>query len=405
MFKLNPQKRVPRETGESNEQDEKLDERNYETDFRNSHRDFKELMALGKEYISPPFPLNLELNDPATKLIQHYSHKWIIELMAASDVGRGTDPERLDEYTLLNLKGHILDRSLFSTNAVRYHLHEGFQKVHTLMKELQVSKKNNIDFGVGGGFSQVSLGFNAVSNREEEYKGKDIIGITDQGYRWATTASHLKHECLNKYLHEDFKDKVSELEDHLNSLLSTQNTIDRDKLTESLLTTFMEAYGSHLILKCSHGYRVVERVQKTVEDKKDLENFKVGLHLAVLDFIDMGAKYQKNTSTASTQDHSFEGMKSVGSPICSKNVLCGKIDSKQWEHICTRSGDGGVISHDETMPIADLVKEEYPRTAELLRFWTTVRVRDLQQGTCTCIFGFFGDGHDTFLQQTQFLKS
>ena len=363
-------------------------------DFRSSERNFEALLQTGKKYVAPPFPHDLAPFDPAHELLKTYKDKNIIEMMWESNVGKGTDPERL-EHHLLNAKAPILDRCLFTTHAVKYPLHETYDKVHTLSLEAQVSKNNKIDFGVSGGYAQVSLGVAAVSSLEQDNVKRRIVGIIDQRYQWAQVCSHLRHECLHKYLDTDFEKasiKISDALDTLakeegevpdenekNKLKKKKNKILNDELPHRL-TDFIRKYGTHLILVCTVDYRLEQRSETILDSQTSLENFRTGLHVAALDFARLGLSAEKSLDKMETHTKHAEGVRSVGSPKSVRDALAGAIAADKWSELCSTSGDAGNISHDKTMLIAEVVEPRYEKVACCLRFWTNVRVRDLQQG-------------------------
>lgn len=349
-------------------------------DFRDSQRDFHSLWVGGGRYTAPPFPHNLcrdGKRDDAITLLEEIKEPWLIEMMAGSDVGNGTDPERKDN-KLLNTKADILDVALFPTMRVEYNLHRANETVYTLRKRKHVSKKNKIDFGITSSFPEVPLGFDLI-HRVAEHKDvkHEIIGIKDKGYIWATVESHLKREALRKHLHKDFKEAV----DNLKRALQKWSDNKEARISEQLMK-FMDKYGTHVILKCSYGYRRQEIEEREIETNDDLHEFRTGLRANIMDVVKVNFGGERSSSTKNSKT-SFSGdMKSCGPPCSVDEAFRGSLLNDDWSRRVSISGDSGVIYHDVTMPIADML-EGHPKLkhfTEVYRFWASERVRDLQQG-------------------------
>ena len=373
-------------------------ERREDEDFRasSSDRDFKALMLAGQAYLKLQYPRriqDIEADSTAKTLLERYDER-IIQLLANSHVGQGTDPERL-ENTLLNIKGRVLYRPLFTTLRLVTRANGSYEKVHLLIASSNLTQANKIDFGISGGYADVSLGFSIASETEKYEKGQSITGIIDNRYTWAKTDSHLKHERIHKYLAVDFEKAVERIGLSLKEIKKLQSEnkdaqhVLHDKLPQQLDHLF-DKYGTHVILECSFGYRMETRTEKTLEENGTLSKFKRGLELAALSFAKIGSSYESTTLKDTELSESLQGIRMIGSKYNVARAMTGKIQPEEWCQLCAYGGDADVVSHDKTVLLADVIggRDGYEDEARLLRYLTLVRVRDLQVGWNKSIFAF-----------------
>lgn len=368
--------------------DLKKTKKSMQDDFRLAHLDYYKLWSLGAEYMLPPFPHTLSNRDNAVELRETYSKKWLIELLYASDVGFGTDPELLEQ-TIMNVKAPVLDRALFPTLDFDDNLHRPFQKAHVLLQDRTVSKNNKINFGLGVHFEGISVGFKIAHDSSKISQESNLLGVADEGYRWAKTRSHLKHEKLYRYLHRDcvraLFNMKQEMEDFKKARKQGQGIKGKEahQNLSYLLTDFIEKYGTHVVLECSHGYRKLQVEKKTMEEVTSIQEFRsqIGVKcmdiLKILSFESDHKKAEENLKAEKSDEKYY-----VGSPISLSRALCENFGIKTWHRLVSAGGDAKVICHDKTMMIADVVQycSRLSDVSQLLKFWTFTRVRDLQQG-------------------------
>jgi hypothetical protein len=386
---------------------------------RSYDADVGDLVVGGWYYLRLPFPPSLETPkefkavekasfDHAAKLLQFFQPDFIA-LLAGSDVGYGKDPERLEE-RVLNTKAPILDAKFFATSIASASIHEVYNSAYTMELSCVLGKSNKIDYGGSGGYAGISLGYKQISEREEISEEKHVVGVTDNRYKWATTEVGIKRTCLHKYIAKKCKDSIQFIQDTLEkskTALDDEAEVRLREMTglggnggrlrrvsinvnlvkdwvgvEKKIAEFIAEYGTHLILKSSHGYRHVTASETTVRNKQELQSFKTSLELSALSYgtaTHSGENDVKKNTNAST---SLDGAWTVGSKGNFDRAIKGDIEASKWLEHCGHLGDAGVITHDETMAIFDLVRlnPEHKLAAEALRYWTFVRVRDLQQG-------------------------
>lgn len=386
----------------------------FNDDFRCSFKNFHELWHLGGEYIAPPFPHNQTSENDKAHALDKYYQKWMVETMLKSDVGRGTDPER-KEHDLLNVKAPVLSRALFPTLTLEDNLHQPFQKIHTLLQDKYISNNNKISFGVGVHFPQVSLGFTSISEFSKSIRSLDMIGITDEGYKWATTSNHLMRDRLHRHLDLDCRKAVTKLVKEWTSWFTYFSGKDTKFFTQELedypdadfkdpriqlpflLTIFMEKYGTHVVLKCSHGYRKLQVDKTTLRNQKSFNKFKQKLDSNFMETPTVASiKSKKRKGSESNDNTHSDDTFYIGSPKSLKNALKKENKFGAWVENVASKGDANVISHDETIMLADILEHgstSHPYAnagntgnitwnylSRIYRFWTNVRIRDLQQG-------------------------
>lgn len=189
----------------------------FNADFDCCMKDFYDLWCLGEKYLTPPYPHDpLQEHDAAHDICSKFYKKWALEARFSSHIGQGTDPER-KEHDLLHVKAPILSKALFPTLLLIDNLHQPFQKIHTLVKDRQISKKNKIAFGIGVRFPEVALGFNAVNEIEKVNGGLDVVGIVDEGYKWTVTVCLLRRENLHKHLDLDCRIAINAMQKQIRS--------------------------------------------------------------------------------------------------------------------------------------------------------------------------------------------
>jgi hypothetical protein len=359
---------------------------------RSYDADVRDLVFGGWYYLRLPFPPNLETPKDdqtvktasfahATKLLQFFQADFIA-LLAGSDVGYGNDPERLDE-RLLNTKAPILDTKFFATALASASIHEIYRSAYTVELSCALTKNNKIDYGASGGYAGVSLGFKRTSESEEISEEKHVVGVTDNTYKWATTEVGIERTCLHKYITKECQDHVQFIQDKLENGRE-DNDESRANLTfaEKRVEKFIAEYGTHMVLKSSHGYRHVTASETTVRNKQELQRFNRSLELSALSYATATLSAENDVKKQTNSSTSLEGAWTVGSKGNFERAIKGDIEGSKWLEHCGHLGDAGVISHDETMAIFDLVRlnPDYELASEALRYWTFVRVRDLQQG-------------------------
>ena len=284
--------------------------------------------------------------------------------------------------------------------------------------------------------------------------------MNDEFYRCARTSSHLKHEQLHKHLDIDFRKSITKLRDTLNKCKSpnqrpqdssnksqgnqsepnTDSSNIEKETTEltNMLTDFMNKYGTHVILECSHGYRKLQTEERTITKVDQLRNFKVGLDAKFMSVTGFEAEKENETGIEESSKVYLDGTYYVGSPKALRKALNENYQQPLWRKKISEEGDVDVISHDKTMSIADLllhayisneqkapddkqkqnnadkvdqkvpddkqkhdivekveekveqkvlddkqkqkVKEDWKQLSKLYRFWTNVHIQDLQQG-------------------------
>jgi hypothetical protein len=361
---------------------------------RSYDADVGDLVVGGWYYLRLPFPPSLKTPkdyktvekasfDNATKLLQFFQSDFIA-LLAGSDVGCGKDPERLEE-RVLNTKAPILDTKFFATSLASASIHEIYTATSTIELSSVLTKNNKIDFGASGGYAGVSLGYSQISESEEISEEKDVVGITDNRYKWATTEVGIKYTELHKYVTKKFQDDIEFIQD---TLEGSRKDNDEDQVLKDLnkvqkkIKEFIAEYGTHLVLKASHGYRHVTVSEKTVRTKRELQSFKTSLEVSALSYAKATPSTENDVKRDTNSTTSLGGAWTVGSKGNFDRAIKGDIEASKWLEHCGHLGDAGVISHDETMAIFDLVRlnPEHKLAAQALRYWTLVRVRDLQQG-------------------------
>lgn len=331
------------------------------------------------------------------ELLQCYD-RWMLETMLKSDVGRGTDPER-KENDLFNVKAPVLCQSLFSTLTLESRLYQPFRKVHTLLQERQVSKKNKLSFGLGVNFPQISLGFTSVDEIGHVIRDLNVIGVTDEGFKWSTTSISLKQDKLHKHLDRYCRIAITKMmkeltswEEAMSSLKeSTSDPFEHPFIQFPLqLYEFMQRYGTHVILKCSHGCRMIHIKRKTVKSTKSYRAFKHKLDTNIK-HVQFSSEVIQEKLKKKDYDEYFDDVLYIGSPALLKKSFSN--DSPNPDDVA-RQDCGNVISHDETIMLADILehgetmlpKNEFSTSIDWLllsriyRYWTDVRIQDLQQG-------------------------
>lgn len=339
----------------------------------------------------------------------HYRNIDILALktLLKSDVGFGTDPER-KEYDLLNVKAPVLCRSLFSTLSYESDVHMPFRNIHTLLQEKQVSKTNKLSFGVGVNFPEISLGFTTVDEIGEVMRNLNIIGVTDEGIRCATTSSSLKRDRLSKHLDVNCRIAITRMIREL-TILSRKSDLGKDvnsiREIESIrkpfenpllqlplqLNEFMQKYGTHVVLKCSHGYRMLHIKRTTVNSSKSYHEFKRKLDTNLQNLQTTFEKAKMKKNEVNNNEH-FVKVLYIGSPASLKQAF-----STERRHIMednmARNDESKVISHDETIMLADILEQgktilprhkfiSWELLSNIYRYWTNIRIQDLQQGQC-----------------------
>lgn len=364
---------------------------------------FKEMLEAGQSYLDLPVPrkltprirdldpdsmLDMKAMLPRKKFLEidrkrseacnilRYLSPQYLSVMAHSDIGLGTDPERSEEH-ILNKKRQILAREIFATCLFCPGLCETVQTVHTITKESQLSNGKKIDFGIAGGFEGVQLGFIVVNETSDWSHDRRIIAIADLRYQWATTEARIHREKLYKFLTKDCKDALEKINGEADSELSRE------------LSHFIEKYGTHVVLRCTHGYRMEKVEIWNVTSAESLQDFKAGIMASVLGYAGINAEYQKKALKADKRTENSLGIKNIGSKEHMKEALEGGMGIDFFEKMekmmrySGEEGDAGVISHDWNMMIAEMLLAKdspYKTAAKRLRYWTHVRINDLKAG-------------------------
>ena len=294
--------------------------------------------------------------------------------MVNTDIGLGTDPERLEQH-ILNKKRQVLDRKIFATCQISPGLSETVQTVHTITEESQLSNGKKIDFGIAGGFEGVQLGFEVANETSDWSHNRRIIAIADLRYQWAATSSRIYRNKLYKFLTKDCKEAVRKIN-------GGRVTITSELSHE--LSSFIGKYGTHVVLECTHGYRMEKVERMTVKSDKDLQDFKADIMASVLGYAGIHAGYQQHHHEAGERTDNFLGIKNIGSKEHMKEAIEGGkgINFGKMIRYSSEGGDAGVISHDWNMMIAEmlLAEKSYETAAKRLQYWTQVRINDLKAG-------------------------
>ncbi len=368
--------------------------------YGNNHIEIEDLVVGGRHYMSLPVPRSFDLSQPLLEQYDDLSHivrksRYLLNrcgedflwMLAGSDIGSGTDPERLDD-RILNLKEDVIDRKFFATAGIRANINRCHEDVKMLRMTNQVTEGNKIDFGLSGGYEGVSLGFESASKKGASFKEGTIFGIRDRSYTWAETSLRIRERVLHKYLSESCENTALAAESLLTRMAGSNwsHQFDYPRLIETL-ANFIERFGTHLITKCSHGYREVTLSKKKITNKSDLESFKFGLKLSALSFAKLGVSYEANRETINEQVSSTEGTLTVGPPGAVEKAMHGDFQPSEWQKLCGK-GNAGVISHDRRLALADILQRgkgftEFPK---VLRYLTYVRVNDLQFGWNQSLF-------------------
>lgn len=384
---------------------DKIHER-IEDDFRHDEGDpeRKYLPSIedAKCYMSLPLPRDLEKktiqsigmdksdeNDVMTKLTgarhllrRHSPH--IISMMAGTHVGQGTDPERLDQQ-ILNHKKQVLDHSIFPTCWVVCNLHQTVESVHTLTRSACLAKSNKIDFGLSGGFQGVHLGFEIVREDSQFKTNQEIIGIADLRYQWGVMESRIKHEKLYKYLASDCKKAISRINETLDQANPPE---EATKQLSRVLSHFVEKYGTHVILRCTFGFRL-EKTQKGKADENfNLQTFKAGIMVDALGYASARSGFSRMISQDSKSVIHSANVRSIGPVHSLVKAMTEKITKQEWKEHLSGDGDADVISHDWTMMISNILRgnQNYQLASNRLDFWIHVRINDLRAGWTGSIF-------------------
>lgn len=144
----------------------------------------------------------------------------------------------------------------------------------------------------------------------------------------------------------------------------------------------MEKYGTHVILKCSYGYRRQEIETRVINNNNYLHKFKAGLHANIMDVVKVNIGGERSSSKETSRTSYIGDMESCGPPCSVDEAFRGSLLNDDWSRRVSRSGDSGVIYHDVAMPIADMLEgcSGWRDFTKFYRFWASERVRDLQQG-------------------------
>eukprot|EP00984_Skeletonema_dohrnii_P014275 scaffold5981_cov146-Skeletonema_dohrnii-CCMP3373.AAC.4 len=377
--------------------------------------DFPDMMEAGQSYLELPVPRKLTTADQldmgsmlsevkrkvigtkrseAWRLLRYVSQEYI-SAMANSDIGIGTDPERSEQH-ILNKKKQILVREIFATCLFYPALHETVQTVHTITEDSQKSNGKKIDFGIAGGFEGVQLGFEVANENSDWSHAKRIIAIADLRYQWATTESRIHRESLYKFLTNDCKKRLRKISGEVNAMLCHE------------ISWFIEKYGTHVVLKCTHGYRMEKVERQSVSSEENLKTFKAGIMASVLGYAGINAGYEKQALSTADRTESSLGIKNIGSKEHMKKAIQGNMDInfKSMMENSAEEGDAGVISHDWNIMIADMLlvensPEAYKTAGKRLRYWTQVRINDLKAGWDE---GLFATSYELKFVQSQKIK-
>jgi len=178
---------------------------------------------------------------------------------------------------------------------------------------------------------------------------------------------------LYKFLTKDCKDALQKINDE-----EVKPELSHE------LSSFIGKYGTHVVLECTHGYRMekVERM-KVTSDKK-LQDFKADIMASVLGYAGIHAGYQHQQHKAGERTENSLGIKNIGSKEHMKEAIKGNgINFEKMMQYSSEGGDAGVISHDWNMMIAEMLLAEnspYMTAAKRLQYWTHVRINDLKAG-------------------------
>jgi hypothetical protein len=340
---------------------------------------FVEMMQAGKSYLDLPVPRklipgerNLELesllseddrNDirikrsEAQRLLRYMPPEYI-SAMAKSDIGSGTDPKRSED-DILNKKKQVLKCEIFATCLFDPGSPKTDRTVHTIIEDSRKSHGRKIDFGISGAFEGVQVGGEVKMESSVLSRSRRVIAMADLKYQWATTEARI-HEKLSEFLTNDCRKALGKINNE-----GVYPSLARD------LSRFIEEYGTHVVLKCTHGYRMVKVETKSVKNVKELKAFKAG-------------EYQENDLVADGREEDFLDIKSIGSKEQVKKAFEGGIEFEEMIENCGEEGDAGVISHDSNMMIASMLHERGSpykhRAAKRLQYWTRERINDLNAG-------------------------
>jgi hypothetical protein len=202
-----------------------------------------------------------------------------------------------------------------------------------------------------------------------------VIGVVDYKYVWATTELRIYVKSLHKYLKDDCCKRLNEIKRCADN--------DTDLLTLLIETSrFITSYGTHIILKCSHGYRLQRFMERAVTKVEHLDNFKFGLQLSAFEYARIGVSGERNMEEAFEIERKVDSTSTVGTKANISKAMNGKIPLDKWKDLCAYGGDADVVSHDKTLLISEVVvhNQEWKQVADVLRYWTYVHIRDLQAG-------------------------
>ena len=358
---------------------------------------FLAMMEAGESYLDLPVPRKLradgrydgplamlsteerqeDINKSRAKAahLLGYVSPELVSIMANTDVGIGTDPERIEQ-CILNKKKQVLQRKIFATCLAHAGMYETVEAVHAITEESQLRNGRKLDFGFAGNFEGVQLGFETAHETSKNAKDQRIIAIADLRFQWATTESRIHREKLYKYLTDDCKQALFKLE-----VPHAPETKDLENLAKSL-SLFIEKYGTHVVLRCTHGYRLEKVARTTVHEKGDLHKFKAGMMASLLGYAGIRTSYQQELLKSSGRTENSVGVKNIGSIEHMKQALEGTdvTCDTLMNYASEEAGDAGVISHDWNMMIADVVASYSPTASKRLRYWTYVRINDLKAG-------------------------
>lgn len=79
------------------------------------------------------------------------------------------------------------------------------------------------------------------------------------------------------------------------------------------LSRFIEKYGTHVVLKCTHGYRMEKEESASVSNVESLEMLKAKMMASVLGYAGVSVDYQKQALQTAKRAEDSLGIKDIGS--------------------------------------------------------------------------------------------